>query len=222
MKIHNLENQTSLLSVFISEIRDLNIQKDSLRFRKNLERVGEILAYELSKDLSYRTKAIKTPLGEAEAGSLIDEVVICSVLRAGLTIHQGLLNYFDKAESAYISAFRKHKEDDSKIEVVVNYAAAPSLKGKTLILADPMLATGTTLENVQMVLSKYGTPKEIHIVSVIGSQSGVEHVARVFPQETHLWIAAIDKHLNSHSYIVPGLGDAGDLAFGEKLEINKI
>lgn len=218
MKIHNLESETSLLDIFISEMRDLTIQKDSLRFRKNLERVGEILAYEVSKYLTYKSKIITTPLGKKSVSYLQENIVICSVLRAGLTLHQGVLNYFDQAESAYVSAFRKHNKD-GELEIVVNYAAAPSLDGKILLLTDPMLATGKTLENVLQVLRDFGNPKQIHILSAVGSQPGVKHITKVFPPSTHLWIASIDEQLNAQNYIVPGLGDAGDLAFGEKLRI---
>jgi uracil phosphoribosyltransferase len=217
MKLHLLENENSLLNVFISEIRDEIIQKDSLRFRKNMERVGEIITYELSKKLSYSLKQISTPLGKKEIAVLNDSIVICSVLRAGLTIHQGVLNYFDRAESGFVSAFRK-EIDNEVIKVVVNYVAAPSLNGKVLLLVDPMIATGTTLENVLHVLTDFGQPKEIHIVAAIGSKKGIEKVTKAFPKETNLWIAAIDATLNKKSYIVPGLGDVGDLAFGNKIK----
>ena len=218
MNIHNLERTTSLLDIFTSELRDINVQRDSMRFRKNLERVGELLAYELSKKLRYQSKVITTPLGEKHTYCLQETVVICSVLRAGLTLHKGVLNYFDSAESAFISAYRRRDVKD-EIEIIVNYAAAPSLEGKILLLTDPMLATGKTLENVLKVLRDYGNPKEIHILSAVGSQPGVDHVSKIFPSSTHLWIATIDAELNDRSYIIPGLGDAGDLAYGEKLKI---
>lgn len=217
MIIHDFTHKNSLLNQFISELRDVDIQKDSMRFRKNIERVGQVLAYELSKTLAYKSSEVKTPLGEKEMMIPADEIVICSVLRAGLPLHQGLLNYFDKAENAFISAYRHHRDDQDAFEVMVNYFAAPSLEGKTLILTDPMLATGKTLENVRKVLIQHGEPKQIHIISVIGSQHGVDYIQSIFSEKTQLWIAAIDPILNEKAYIVPGLGDAGDLSFGSKL-----
>lgn len=219
MVIHNLGLGNSVLNQFVLELRDVEIQKDSMRFRKNIERIGELLSYELSKTLEYKNKTVQTPLGTKEVSVPIDELVLCSILRAGLPLHQGLLNYFDKAENAFISAYRDHKNDgeEDHFDVIVNYLASPSLQNKTLILADPMLATGKTLENTFMAMKDHGQPKQIHIVSVIGSEQGVAYVKSVFPENTHLWIAAIDEKLSSHSYIVPGLGDAGDLSFGIKL-----
>ncbi len=217
MVIHNLGDENSILNTFISEIRDSHIQKDAMRFRRNIERIGEVLGYEFSKELEYHMKSVTTPLGHKSMNLSQDQVVICSILRAGLPLHQGLLNYFDNAENGFISAFRKHEGDEDNFEVVVDYFAAPSLEGKVLVLTDPMLATGRTLENVLEGLKKHGTPKQIHIVSVIGSQQGIEFVESVFPAQTHLWIAAIDPELNARGYILPGIGDAGDLAYGEKL-----
>ncbi|GAA4273461.1 uracil phosphoribosyltransferase [Aquimarina gracilis] len=220
MFIHNLGLENSVLNQFVLELRDVEIQKDSMRFRKNIERIGEILGYELSKTLHYKDKIIQTPLGAKKVSIPEEELVLCSILRAGLPLHQGLLNYFDKAENAYISAYRDHKDsegDEDHFEVVVNYLASPSQQDKTLILADPMLATGKTLENTYRAMKGHGKPKQIHIVSVIGSEQGVSYAKNVFPENTHLWIAAIDEKLSSRSYIVPGLGDAGDLSFGVKL-----
>ena len=217
MTIHNLGDQNSVLNQFISEIRDVQIQKDPMRFRRNIERIGEVLGYEFSKELLYSSKKIETPLGNKSMYLSQDQVVICSILRAGLPLHQGLLNYFDAAENAFISAYRKHENDEDEFEVVVDYFAAPSLEGKVLVLTDPMLATGRTLENVLKGLKDHGTPKQIHIVSVIGSQQGIEFVQSVFPTGTHLWIAAVDPELNARGYIIPGIGDAGDLAYGQKL-----
>ena len=217
MIIHNLGDENSVLNQFISEIRDTQIQKDAMRFRRNIERIGEILGYEFSKELAYNSKNVETPLGNKSMHLSQDQVVICSILRAGLPLHQGLLNYFDTAENGFISAFRKHEDNEDDFEVVVDYFAAPSLEGKVLVLTDPMLATGRTLENVLEGLKKHGTPKQIHIVSVIGSQQGIDFVKSVFPTETHLWIAAVDPELNARGYIIPGIGDAGDLAYGEKL-----
>ncbi|NNG10797.1 MAG: uracil phosphoribosyltransferase [Arenibacter sp.] len=217
MIIHRLGEANSLLNKFVAEIRDVNIQKDSMRFRRNIERIGEILGYELSKALSYKSQLVETPLGSKEMYLPNDELVLCSVLRAGLPLHQGLLNYFDAAENAFISAYRHHRGDEDAFEVIVNYFAAPSLENKTLVLTDPMLATGKTLENVLKALKKHGTPRQIHIISVIGSTLGIEHITEVFPENTQLWIAAIDTQLNNKGYIMPGIGDAGDLAYGEKL-----
>jgi len=217
MIIHNVGEENSILNQFISEIRDKGIQKDSMRFRRNIERIGEVLGYELSKELTYVPKLIETPLGHQKMEIHQDQLVLGSILRAGLPLHQGLLNYFDTAENGFISAFRKHEGDEDDFEVIVKYFAAPSLEGKVLIITDPMLATGKTLENVLGALQKHGTPKQIHIAAVIGSQPGISHVENIFPEETHLWIAAIDPALNSRGYIIPGIGDAGDLAYGCKL-----
>ena len=201
----------------ISEIRNISIQKDSMRFRRNIERIGEILSYELSKSLDYKNKMVQTPLGEKMMSLNINELVLCSVLRAGLPLHQGLLNYFDNAENAFISAYRNHPNESEEFEVIVKYLASPSLNNKTLVLTDPMLATGKTLENTFNALKSHGEPREIHIISVIGSIEGVNYIKKIFPENTHLWIATIDEKLNSKGYIVPGIGDAGDLAFGVKL-----
>ncbi|MEZ2415593.1 uracil phosphoribosyltransferase [Muriicola sp. E247] len=217
MIIHHLEKENSLLNQFIAEIRDKEVQRDSMRFRRNIERIGEILGYELSKSLAYQQTEVETPLGKASVRKTKDQLVLCSVLRAGLPLHQGLLNYYDHAENAFISAYRHHKGDREEFEVIVKYFAAPDLNEKVLILTDPMLATGKTLENVNKALLGHGTPRQIHIISVIGSLPGVSYIKNVFPENTHLWIAAIDKELTREGYIVPGLGDAGDLAFGVKL-----
>lgn len=217
MTVHHFGKEDSLLNKFIAEIRDADIQKDSMRFRRNIERIGEILSYELSKNLNYSNTTVQTPFGSKEISLPKDKLVLCSVLRAGLPLHQGMLNYFDGAENAFISAYRHHRGDEDAFEVIVKYFAAPSLSGKTLVLTDPMLATGKTLENVLEALKDHGRPDRIHILSVIGSKSGIEHITRIFPKNTHLWIAAIDEKLNSKGYIVPGIGDAGDLAFGMKL-----
>ncbi|WP_430408676.1 uracil phosphoribosyltransferase [Kordia sp.] len=216
MTIHDFTTQSSLLNQFIAELRDVSIQKDSMRFRRNIERVGEILSYECSKVLENTTKNIPTPLGTKDMNLPVNDVVICSILRAGLPLHQGILNYFDKAENAFVSAYRDHIDDGDAFEIVVNYMATPSLEGKTLLLVDPMLATGRTMKNVYDVLLQQGTPKNIHIISVLGSTQGVNYVNNNFPEDTHLWIAAVDNQLNSRGYIVPGLGDAGDLAYGTK------
>ncbi|WP_299121191.1 uracil phosphoribosyltransferase [uncultured Winogradskyella sp.] len=218
MQIHNLAKTPSILNTFISEIRDKVIQKDSMRFRRNIERIGEILGYELSKSLHFDAHKTKTPLGISNTVLHKSDVVLCSILRAGVPLHSGLLNYFDAAENAFISAYRQHKHNPESFEIVVEYLACPSIEGKTLILADPMLATGQSMVATFEALKPFGTPKEIHLVSVIGAQKGVDYVANAFQSDTHLWIAAIDDTLNDKGYIIPGLGDAGDLAFGNKLQ----
>ncbi|WP_418499267.1 uracil phosphoribosyltransferase [Flagellimonas sp.] len=217
MITHQFDQRNSILNTFISELRDVNIQKDAMRFRRNIERIGEIMAYEVSQTLDYEETEVTTPLGTKKTFRRTDRLVICSVLRAGLPLHHGILNYFDAAENAFISAYRHHPNNDDDFEVVVNYFASPSLEGKVLILTDPMLATGKTLENVLNVLKDHGTPKQIHIISVIGSLTGVAKVEKVFPKDTQLWIAAVDEKLSSRGYILPGLGDAGDLSYGVKL-----
>ncbi len=218
MQIHNLTQENSLLNTFISEIRDVSIQKDSMRFRRNIERIGEVLGYELSKTLNYKSSRVETPLGNCKIDLLENDIVLCSILRAGVPLHNGLLNYFDDAENAFISAYRQHKEHPESFEIIVEYLACPSLENKTLILADPMLATGQSLVATFEALKPFGTPKNIHLVNVIGAQEGVDFISDYFPEDSHLWIAAIDKDLNNKGYIIPGLGDAGDLAFGEKLQ----
>lgn len=218
MQIHNLSKTPSILNTFIAEIRDKIIQKDSMRFRRNIERIGEVLAYELSKSLHFEAHNTKTPLGISNTVLHKNDIVLCSILRAGVPLHNGLLNYFDAAENAFISAYRQHKHDPESFEIVVEYLACPSLEGKTLILADPMLATGQSMVATYEALKPFGTPKEVHLVSVIGAQKGIDFVADAFGSETHLWIAAIDDTLNAKGYIIPGLGDAGDLAFGTKLQ----
>ncbi|MCB4798341.1 uracil phosphoribosyltransferase [Neotamlana laminarinivorans] len=218
MHIHNISTENSILNQFIAEIRDKNIQKDSMRFRRNIERIGEILCYEMSKTLSFKPISVETPLGINNTFLPETDVVLCSILRAGVPLHNGLLNYFDNAENAFISAYRHHKQNPETFEIVVEYLACPSLEGKTLILADPMLATGQSMLATFEALKPFGTPKEVHLISVIGAQEGVDFVNKNFDDNTHLWIAAVDKNLNDKGYIIPGLGDAGDLAFGEKLQ----
>jgi uracil phosphoribosyltransferase len=217
MQVKNLGEHPSILNKFISELRDVSIQSDRMRFRRNIERIGEVLGYELSKSLSYNQVDIKTPLGISKCDLPEEDVVICSILRAGLPFHQGLLNYFDSAENTFISAYRHHISE-TEFEIKVEYLASPSLENKILILADPMLATGRSFVNVYNALKSMGTPREIHLAAVIGSEQGVAHLADHFPEKTKLWIATVDKELNDKGYIVPGLGDAGDLSFGIKLQ----
>ncbi|PVW15813.1 uracil phosphoribosyltransferase [Marixanthomonas spongiae] len=217
MIVHDFSNENSILNQFIMEMRNVSIQKDAMRFRKNIERIGEILSYEMSKTLHFKTEVVKTPLGKKEMKIPQNDVVVCSILRAAIPLHTGVINFFDKAENAYISAYRHHPDGGDDFEVIVNYLASPSIEGKTLLLTDPMLATGKTLENVLKAFKSHGTPKQIHILSIIGAKPGIEYIKDKFPENTHLWIAAVDEKLDSRGYILPGLGDAGDLAFGEKL-----
>lgn len=205
----------SIANHFIAELRDVNVQKDSWRFRKNLERLGELMAYELSKVLVYSPEKIQTPLGESSTSLMETAPVLATILRAGLPLYQGFLNYFDKAESAFVGAYRGPMQADNTFEVVQGYTATPELKDKVLILIDPMLATGKSITAVYQSLLPYGKPKEVHIVAAIASEAGVQYVQAHLPG-VHLWLGAIDKILNDKFYIVPGLGDAGDLAFGNK------
>lgn len=207
----------SVVNHFISEMRDVSVHNDSMRFRKNIERLGEIVAYEISKELHYLPTTIQTPLGSIEVPLLSHQPVIATILRAGLPFHYGFLNFFDKAENAFVTAFRKHHEDGT-MGVQVDYMACPDLTGKTLIICDPMLATGTSMHLVyEQLVSKRGKPASIHLASIIASKSAVDYVEKNFSFPIHLWIGAVDNELNKDLYIVPGLGDAGDLAFGEKL-----
>lgn len=216
MQLHNIGNTNSVLNSFIAEIRDIEIQKDSMRFRRNIQRIGEVLAYEMSKQMPFDKQSITTPLGVKDINIVSDNMVLCSILRAGLPLHQGVLNYFDKIENAFISAYRKVK-DNGTFDIRVEYFASPSLQNKTLILADPMLATGQSLVSTYKALLSHGIPKELHVFAVIGSTEGVAYIEKHLPKDTHLWIATIDDTLNEKGYIIPGLGDAGDLAFGAKL-----
>lgn len=218
MKLNHLLEENSIAGKFIGELRNTGVQTDRMRFRRNIERVGEILGYELSKTLNFSTEKIKSPLGHSELQIPQDEVVICSILRAGLPLHNGLLNYFDDAENSFISAYRHHPNQDEHFEIVVEYLASPSLEGKTLILADPMMATGGSFVNVMKALEKMGKPKKIHLVSVIAAREGIEKVAKEFPKDSTLWVGTIDEELDERGYIVPGLGDAGDLCYGGKLQ----
>lgn len=213
--IHNLSNGNSILLNFIGELRDIDIQKDPMRFRKNLERVAEVLGYELSKKLNYDEVEITTPLGIAETRMLLNQPVLATILRAGLGMHNGLLHYFDRAESAFISAYRKHTTTED-FEVYVEYLASPKIDNKVLIISDPMLATGTSMYLVYKAMLKQGKPSKIIIASAIASKDAIEFLKAKMPENTEYYVGAIDEELTAQSYIVPGLGDAGDLAFGEK------
>ncbi len=206
----------SIFNQFIAEIRDENIQKDSLRFRKNIERIGEIIAYEISKKFVYVNVEVNTPLGIANVSVPKEQPVVATILRAGLPLHQGVINYFDKAENAFISAYRRHHKDGS-FDIHVEYLASPDLNGKTLILCDPMLASGASMVMSYQALLKRGIPAHTHIVSVIASSEGIEYLKKHLPESVTLWVGAVDEELTAQSYIVPGLGDAGDLAFGVKI-----
>ena len=213
--VHILSENNSILSNFLAEIRDNKIQKDSMRFRRNMERIGEILAYELSKTFNYDKHIITTPLGEAECNLITNQPVIGTILRAGLPLHQGVLNYFDQAENAFISAYRKHTTAED-FEIEIEYLSSPLLTDKTLILCDPMMATGASMVKAYKALMERGTPEKTHIVSAIASAEGIKYVKRHLPANTTFWVADVDKELTAHAYIVPGLGDAGDLAYGSK------
>lgn len=216
MKVINLGEKNSILNKFIAQMRDLNVQKDSLRFRKNLERVGNIFAYEISQVLESSAKPVTTPLGIAQMNTYDDQIVVSTILRAGLPLHEGILNYFDDAQNAFVAAYRKyHKGEDFHIKI--EYCSTPDLNGKILIIADTMLATGSSIEAAYKRLLEEGEPKHTHIVCPICSSYAVEYIQKYLPgDKITLWVAAIDEELTSRSYIVPGLGDAGDLAFGTK------
>lgn len=217
MKVNNLSTKNSVLNHFIAEIRDKSVQKDNMRFRKNLERIGEIFAYEISKKLSYESKEVITPLGIANCNLIVNDIVIASILRAGLPLHEGILNFFDKAQNAFIAAYRKYG-NDNKFEIKIEYITSPSVENKILILADTMLATGSSLVLAYEKLTEKNIPSHLHLVCPIASVYGVEYLTKHFPhRNVTLWVGAIDEELTNKSYIVPGLGDAGDLAFGCKL-----
>ena len=216
--IHILNKENTILNKFIAQIRDKHVQKDSMRFRRNIERIGEVMSYEISKTLDYKTRIVETPLGEASVEMISDEIVVATILRAGLPLHQGFLNYFDDARNAFVSAYRKSGKD-GKFTVKVEYISCCDLEGKTLLLVDPMLATGSSLVLAYNALcERGGTPAHTHVASVIASEQGVDYVMKNMPrQTTTVWVAAVDEELTSRSYIVPGIGDAGDLAYGEKI-----
>ncbi len=216
MKIHNFDDYSSLVSQYLSEMRDINKQTDRLRFRRNLERLGEIFAYEISKTLSYRVDKVPTPLQVNADCNVIDEkIVLATIFRAGVPFHQGFLRYFDDAENAFVSAYRKYKEKEN-FDICIEYLASPKLDGKTLILCDPMLATGASMELSYRALLTKGAPDKLHVASVIASRKAVDYLQKAMPEDAELWVGVIDDEINTHSYIVPGLGDAGDLAYGVK------
>lgn len=215
MIVHNISQTPSIFNSFLAELRDCEIQQDPLRFRRNLERIAEVMGYELSKHLEYESRVVTTPLGEAESPVIKSQPVLATILRAGLAMHQGLLNVFDRAESAFVSAYRKHTTAED-FEIHVEYLAAPSLDGKTLIISDPMLATGSSMVMVYKALMQQGKPAKVHVVSAIAAPEALDYLKRHLPETVTVWIGALDRELTAQSYIVPGLGDAGDLAYGVK------
>ena len=217
MQNHNISKNNSILNHFLAEIRAVEIQKDSMRFRKNMERIGEIMAYEISKELHYQEVVVTTPLGVKQTTVIADKVVLCSILRAGLALHSGFTNFFDHAENGFVSAYRHHPNNDDFFDILIEYKAMPSLENKTLILIDPMLATGQSIVAVLNKLNLEQTPKEIHIAVVIAAPEGIAYLEKHIPSNCRLWVASLDEKLNEKNYIIPGLGDAGDLAFGDKL-----
>jgi uracil phosphoribosyltransferase len=220
MKVVNLSETPSVVNQYVSELRDVQIQQDRMRFRRNLERIGEMMAFEISKGLSYKETMVQTPLAECKCQRVADDIVLATIFRAGLPLHQGFLNVFDHAENGFVSAYRYYKDRECReVGVHVEYMASPDLTGKTLIIVDPMLAKGYSLELALLAFLKNGMPGRVILASVIASQEGVDHIVKCFGgyDNVELWCATIDPILNEHSYIVPGLGDAGDLAFGGKL-----
>ncbi len=217
MTVHYISEQNSILNHFLTQLRDVNIQKDSMRFRKNIERIGEIMAYELSKNLAYKDIAVQTPLGVKHTTTIAENIVLCSILRAGLALHQGFMNFFDDAENGFVSAYRHHYNNDDEFDILVEYKATPTLTNKSLILIDPMLATGQSLVAVLNKLLVDHQPTQIHIAVVIAVPEGIQYLEENLPKNCHLWVASLDEKLNEKNYIIPGLGDAGDLAYGNKL-----
>lgn len=216
MKVIDFNQSNTVLNQFVAELRDVNVQGDRIRFRRNIERIGEVMAYELSRVLNYTTRKVQTPLGVAEVNVPDSPLVLATILRAGLPFHQGFLNYFDGAENAFVSAYRKYT-DEEHFDVNIEYIASPDITGKTLLLVDPMLATGSSMELSYRAMLTRGEPSEIHVCCILATRQAVEYIKRTLPADkTTVWCAAVDPELNEHCYIVPGLGDAGDLAFGEK------
>ena len=211
-----LNKGNSVANHFLAELRDVVAQKEPMRFRRNLERMGEVMAYELSKTLLYEEKEVLSPLGMAYISLPMDRPVLCTILRAGLPLHQGLLNYFDRADNAFVSAYRKHRKGEDGFDVEVEYLSSPSIEDRVLVISDPMLASGRSMVLVYKAMLRMGKPKAVHVVSVIASSEGVEFARKHFPPNTRFWIGAIDEEMTAEAYIVPGLGDAGDLAYGNK------
>lgn len=218
MQVINFSEQNTVLNLYLSELRDKKYQQNRLLFRNNIIRIGEMMAYELSKTLDYKVKTVTTPLGTIDTPLPKDDIVVATVLRAGLPFHQGFLNVFDHADNAFVSAYRMYtNREHTEVGVHAEYMATPSVKGKTLIIADPMLATGGSMAAAYEALVATGKPKKVHIACVIAAPEGVETIKEVLPEDATIWCAAIDPGMNEHKYIVPGFGDCGDLCFGEKL-----
>ncbi|MBL8001342.1 MAG: uracil phosphoribosyltransferase [Flavobacteriales bacterium] len=209
--------ERSVVNRFLAELRDESVQKDPMRFRRNMERVGEVMAYELSKTLHHEEQEVTSPLGVARMMLPAEQPVLATILRAGLPLHQGMLNYFDRADSAFVSAYRKHRKGEDGFDIEVEYMSSPSLEDRVLVITDPMLATGRSMVMVYRALLRLGRPKAVHVVSVIASAEGLEHVKSHMPAGTRIWVGAVDEEMTAQAYIVPGLGDAGDLAYGAKL-----
>ncbi|MCO5268294.1 MAG: uracil phosphoribosyltransferase [Brumimicrobium sp.] len=214
--IVNFSDTNSVFSHYIAEIRDAQIQKDRMRFRRNIERIGEIMAYEISKTFKYTPIEVTTPLGEANVNVCQDEIVVATIFRAGIPMHHGFLNTLDKANTAFVSAYRHHINAE-EFEIVVEYCASPNLDNKILIICDPMLATGNSLTSVYKVLQEYGKPKQVHLAFALATEQALQFIQSSIPKSTKIWVGAIDSELTAQSYIVPGLGDAGDLCYGEKI-----
>lgn len=215
MKVNKIGGKGSLFDQFIAEIREENIQLDRLRFRRNLQRTGEVLAYEISKELNFENEDIQTPLGIASVPTMQEQPVIISILRAGLPMHEGMLNYFDHADSAFVGGYRKYEKNDS-FDILIDYVTCPDIENRIVIMCDPMLATGQSMVLTYKELLSHGKPKQVHLATLIASKEGIEHLEKFMPENSTLWVGAIDDELTVKSYIVPGLGDAGDLVFGEK------
>lgn len=221
MKVINLSEHHSVLQNFLREIRDVDIQKDRLRFRRNIERIGEVMAIELSKELNYASTDVQTPLAKTTVDVISDQLVLATILRAGMPLHQGFLNIFDHADNGFLSAYRREGKD-GELEIVAEYMAAPSIEGKTLIVVDPMLATGMSMEVGYLALLKHGTPRHTHLCCTIATPQAIEYIRKALNDrdDVTLWCAAIDPVLNEKKYIVPGLGDAGDLCYGQKIHLS--
>ena len=216
MEVINFAETPSLVSQYMAELRDVKVQSDMLRFRRNLQRIGEIMAYEISKRLAFKKETVQTPLADADCDVLAEQVVLATIFRAGIPFHQGFLDFFDHAQNAFVSAYRKYREKEN-FDVFIEYIASPKIDDKTLVITDPMLATGSSMELSYKALLTKGNPRHIHVASIIASQKAIDYVKSTFPDDkTTIWVGAVDPVINSHSYIVPGLGDAGDLAYGIK------
>ena len=221
MKVVNLSEHNSVLNQYLREIRDVKIQKDPLRFRRNIERIGEVMAIEMSKVLHYEPIEVQTPLAKATVNTITDQLVLATILRAGMPLHHGFLNIFDRAENAFLSAYRRENAD-GELEIVAEYMAAPAIEGKTLVVVDPMLATGMSMEVGYLALLRHGTPRHTHLCCTIGTPQAIDYLRRSLndSEDVTVWCAAIDPVLNEKKYIVPGLGDAGDLCYGTKIHLS--